>query len=132
MSVPLSYDPVEYDFAVSLNALAERAHANSRAKGFWSCIDDLKTHPRFTEIEVMWKLSRIALIHSEASEALEGIRKDLKDDHLPERSMEVAEMADIVVRILDYCGAYNLPLGQVIVEKMRYNSGRPAMHGKKA
>ncbi len=119
-------------FVASLTALAREAHANSRAKGFWSIADEIKQHPRAAELEIMWKLSRIALMHSEASEALEGIRKGLKDDHLPDRDMEVAELADVLIRILDYAGAYNLPLGEVVLEKMAYNSGRPAMHGKKA
>lgn len=122
---------LDLNFVASLSRMADKAHANSRSKGFWSIVDDLKTHPRWAEIEVIWKLSRIALFHSEASECLEGIRKDLPDDHLPERSMEVAELADIVVRILDYAGAYDLPLGEVILEKMAYNSGRAFMHGDK-
>ncbi len=119
-------------FIASLSELAREAHANSRAKGFWSIADEIKQHPRAAELEIMWKLSRIALMHSEASEALEGIRKDLKDDHLPHRSMEVAELADVVIRIMDYAGAYDLPLAEVVLEKMAYNAGRPFLHGKKA
>jgi hypothetical protein len=119
------------DFIRSFTELAQLAHQNSRSKSFWSLIDELKTHPRFAEIEVMWKLSRHDLIHSETSEATEGVRKDLRDDHLPHRSMEVAEMADTVIRILDYAGAYNLPLAEVILEKMAYNTSRPFMHGDK-
>lgn len=118
-------------FVSSLRALALDAHENSKNKGFWDLIESLRNHPRFPEIETVWKLSRIALFHSEASEALEGIRKGLSDDHLPDRSMEVAELADVVIRILDYAGAYNLPLGEVILEKMNYNTGRPFMHGDK-
>lgn len=119
------------EFTRSLTELARLSHANSREKGFWSLVDSLKDHPRWPDIEVIWKLSRIALMHSEASEALEGIRKDLPDDHLPNRSMEAAELADIVIRILDYAGAYKLPLAEVILEKMTYNSSRPFMHGDK-
>jgi NTP pyrophosphatase (non-canonical NTP hydrolase) len=70
-------------------------------------------------------------MHSELSECLEGVRKDLPDDHLPNRSMEVAELADVLIRAFDYAGAYNLPLGEVILEKMKYNEGRPFMHGDK-
>lgn len=119
------------DFIRSFTELARLAHDNSRSKGFWSLIDELKSHPRFAEIEVIWKLSRHDLIHSETSEATEGVRKDLKDDHLPHRSMEVAELADTVIRILDYAGAYDLPLAEVILEKMAYNTQRPYMHGDK-
>lgn len=121
----------EESFIKTFTTLSHAVHANSRIKGFWSLIEELKTHKRFKEIEVIWKLSRIGLMHSEASEAIEGIRKNLPDDHLPNRSMEVAELADVVIRIMDFAGAYDLPLAEVILEKMAYNSGRPFMHGDK-
>lgn len=118
-------------FIESFTALAKAAHANSRSKGFWDVIDSLRSHPNFSEIEVFWKLSRHDLIHSEVSECTEGVRKDLKDDHLTHRSMEVAELADVIIRIMDYAGAYELPLAEVVLEKMTYNTGRPFMHGDK-
>lgn len=128
---PVEQPDYAADFIRIFYGLAQLAHRNSRSKGFWSLIDELKGHPRFAEIEVFWKLSRHDLIHSETSEATEGVRKDLKDDHLPHRSMEVCELADVVIRILDYAGAYDLPLAEVIIEKMHYNAGRPFMHGDK-
>ena len=36
------------------------------------------------------------------------MRKDLKDDHLPERSMEEVELADTVIRIMDYAGRWGI------------------------
>ena len=49
-----------------------------------------------------------ALIHSEASEALEGLRKDLMDDHLPHRKMAEVELADAVIRLLDCIGGLEI------------------------
>lgn len=116
--------------------LQKEAHANSFNKGFWQPHDFLVgINPEGQHragMLIAWKLSRIALMHSELSECLEGIRKDLPDDHLPNRSMEVCELADTVIRILDYAGAYQLPLMEVILEKMAYNGTREFMHGKKA
>jgi hypothetical protein len=66
----------------------------------------------------------IALIHSEISEALEGVRKDLMDDHLTDRKMVEVEMADAIIRIMDFCGKYNLDIGGAIVEKLIYNTKR--------
>ena len=66
----------------------------------------------------------LALIHSEVSEALEGERKDLMDDHLPHRKMAEVELADAVIRIMDYAAGFNYDLGGAIVEKMEYNSRR--------
>lgn len=67
---------------------------------------------------------RIALIHSEVSEALEGIRKDIMDDHLPHRKMVEVELADALIRILEFCGEYDLDIGGAVVEKLIYNTNR--------
>lgn len=139
-SMSTKLDTIEGDKTTVLihlfNQLQAKAHANSRAKGFWmasECIAQMDLTEVVTgQLLIAWKLSRIALMHSELSECLEGIRKDLPDDHLPDRSMEVCELADTAIRILDYAGAYNLPLMEVILEKMAYNSTREFMHGKKA
>lgn len=66
----------------------------------------------------------IALIHSEVSEALEGIRKDMMDDHLTNRKMVEVEMADAIIRIMDFCGKYNFDIGGAIVDKLIYNTTR--------
>ncbi len=67
---------------------------------------------------------KLCLIHSEISEAMEGDRKGLKDDHLPQRDMREVELADAVIRIFDLAGAYDMDLGGAIVEKLTYNQQR--------
>lgn len=66
----------------------------------------------------------IALMHSELSEALEGVRKNKMDEHIPHLKNEVVEMADCIIRILDYCAGFNLPIGEALYEKLQYNSIR--------
>jgi hypothetical protein len=66
----------------------------------------------------------IALIHSELSEGLEGLRKNLMDDHLTHRKMIEAEMADVQIRLFDLCDVLDIPLGDVVVEKDAYNHHR--------
>ena len=63
-------------------------------------------------------------MHSELSEAMEGVRKNQMDDHLPHRKMEEVELADCVIRILDYAGAYGLDVFGAIAEKVEYNKKR--------
>lgn len=68
--------------------------------------------------------TKIALIHSEISEALEGFRKNKQDDHLPHRKAVEVELADAVIRILDLSGALNLDVSGAILEKLVYNQSR--------
>src|ERR1700758_5278692 len=70
------------------------------------------------------KGERFALIHSELSEAFEAERKDLMDDHLPEFKGVEAELADALIRILDYAGEHKLRIGEAFVAKLLYNRTR--------
>ena len=68
--------------------------------------------------------TKVALIHSEVSEALEGFRKGLPDTHLPHRSNAEVELADAAIRIFDLAGANGFDLGGAIAEKRAYNAKR--------
>jgi NTP pyrophosphatase (non-canonical NTP hydrolase) len=84
----------------------------------------LTTVPYYNEL-------KIAQIHGEVSEMLEGIRKGEMDKHCPEFTNEEVEAADVLIRHLDYCGARKLRLAEAVVAKMRYNVTR-ADHTKEA
>ena len=66
----------------------------------------------------------LCLIHSEISEAMEGARKGLMDEHLPYRKMEEVELADAVIRILDYAESKHYDIIGAIWEKLDYNRER--------
>jgi len=70
------------------------------------------------------KAEMLCLIHSEISEAMEGERKELMDDHLPDRPMAEVELADAVIRIMDYAGRWGYDIGGALVAKMDYNKNR--------
>lgn len=67
---------------------------------------------------------RIALTHSELSEALEGHRKGKMDDHLPHRPSAEVELADAVIRAFDLAAAMGYDLPGAFVEKISYNMQR--------
>jgi NTP pyrophosphatase (non-canonical NTP hydrolase) len=98
-----------------LNAYAAAAHGANRQ--WWK--DPITGEP----IERN-KGELIALMHSELSEALEGIRKGLPDDHLPHRSGEEVELVDLLIRVFDYAGGFGLDLQGAFEEKMAYNARR--------
>lgn len=41
------------------------------------------------------------------------------------------ELADVVIRILSFCGKYNIDLQDAVLQKMAYNETRPHRHGGK-
>jgi len=101
----------------SLNELVKEIHDNNVKAGWWT---DLNTGER--KDRNVGEL--LCLVHSEISEAMEGIRKNLKDDKLPHRSMFEVELADAIIRIFDIAGAYNLDLGGAMQEKIDFNKSR--------
>lgn len=68
--------------------------------------------------------AKLCLVHSEVSEALEGVRKGEPDKHLPHRSTTEVELADAVIRIADLAGALKLDLAGALIEKLAYNQDR--------
>lgn len=64
------------------------------------------------------------LVVTELAEAMEGDRKNLPDDHLPQYEMRAVELADALIRICDMAGAFGVPLGEVVAAKLRYNADR--------
>ncbi len=67
----------------------------------------------------------IALIHSEASEALEAFNHE--DEH-----NFAEEMADVVIRVLDCTAGLGIDLGAAILAKLEKNRTRGFRHGGKA
>jgi NTP pyrophosphatase (non-canonical NTP hydrolase) len=93
-----------------INELRDVIHNNAKNKGFYD------SEVNFGE--------KMALVHSEVSEALEEHRMNGLTDNVAE------EFADIIIRVLDLCGYYDINIAHEILTKVEKNSKRPRKHGK--
>lgn len=108
----------DLDIIHGIDLLVKRCYEDSKAAGW---------HQGKTNIA-----EKIALIHSEISEALEGDRKDLYDDKLPEYKQIVVELGDAIIRICDLVGylsekfdhSVEYDMAAAIINKLYYNRSR--------
>lgn len=125
---PVTFRLIKYDYDTPVEAnlvfeaakaLQDACHGDAKRVGWW------KTNTGESVSDNPYAFSnKLALIHSEVSEALEGDRKSLKDDKLPHRDMREVELADAVIRIFDTAGGFGLDLAGAIAEKLAYNRKR--------
>lgn len=97
---------------------------NAYAKECRAAADRWYYDPVTGEPKEMNKGEWMMLIVSEVAEAMEGYRKNLMDDHLPQYPMEAVEMVDTLIRIFDYCGDAGWDVEQMYRDKMAYNAIR--------
>ena len=73
----------------TLNDIVNTIHSAIVDAGWWEELEIVQSHlpPHLKSVVEKWFLAtKIALIHSEVSEMMEGLRKDRLDDHLDGRS----------------------------------------------
>jgi NTP pyrophosphatase (non-canonical NTP hydrolase) len=69
---------------------------------------------------------KLMLAVGELGETLEAVRKNLgPDSHIPDFTSEEAEVADAVIRLMNYATDRKLRLAEAIVAKNEYNRNRP-------
>lgn len=113
----------EHHIKTAGDILTKACHEASVRGGWWENAEGEHIPNNKSELllHTGWKL---ALIHSEVSEAMEGFRKGRADDHIPYRQMSEVELADIIIRVFDLAGAYGYDMGSTIAEKLDYNAHR--------
>jgi len=78
------------------------------------------------------KAVKIALMHSELSEALEAVRENNpQSEKIPDFTLLEEELADVILRIMNFGGQLDLRIPEAIIAKDKYNSNRPYKHGGK-
>lgn len=97
---------------------------NQLAKEFRADNDKWWKNPLTHEPLMRNRPEMMMLMVSEIAEAMEGLRKGIPDDHLPEFPMETVELADLFIRLMDYVGEYCPRFGEALVAKINYNKKR--------
>jgi NTP pyrophosphatase (non-canonical NTP hydrolase) len=140
----MTFDPHNQVLDRTLTALRDEAYDNAKAHGF---------HDKDVRRTVG---DAMMLIATEVSEAFEAFREGgklnetlydpgtwgsavplLRESKSPDGSKLYkpvgvpSELADIIIRVLDFCGEHDIDIERVTLEKMAYNRSRPYKHGNK-
>lgn len=111
---------------MTLKQLQKLCHTIAIEKGFWDEDDTLEKYFIGQKKDTRNNGEMIALMHSELSEALEELRKEKCNIKLV-----AEELADCVIRILDFCEGRGIDLDKAINKIVKRNKKRPYKHGKK-
>lgn len=112
---------------MTLNKLRDECWSMAEAKGFHQGRTDSRDD----------NLVRLALIHTEVSEAAQVVKRHWpqdtrvwEDDLKSEKEAELSEeIADVFIRLFDFAGCLGLDLDAAVRKKMAKNGGRPRLYG---
>ena len=108
--------------AKALDTLSTDIHAINVEKGFYE-------NPERQTVS-----HRMMLVVTELAEVTEADRlgtNDKPSDKIPLFTNEEEEVADAIIRLLDFAAYRKLRIGPATMAKIAYNRTRPYKHGKK-
>jgi NTP pyrophosphatase (non-canonical NTP hydrolase) len=118
----------EADFVVAWNLMQDAVHTTATKSEFWHHGVGENAHYNPAEHN---KSEKIMLMVSELAEAQDGLRHgNPASDKIPVYSNVEEELADCVIRIMDFAAAYDFDVAGAIIAKNEMNKSRPPKHGK--
>ena len=106
---------MEHPFVQAFRSVQEDTFATSIAKGW----DECRNHGE-----------SIALMHEELSEALRSQREhNPPSKKIPDFTCSEEELADVIIRIMNYAKANNFRVAEALIAKAEHNKTRPHRHG---
>ena len=106
------------DKPMTIDALQRAVHQTAAEHGWWD-----QARP-IGEV--------LMLVVTELAEAMEAYRSgDTGSGKIPGFSKVEEELADAIIRILDFAGGHDLNIADALTAKMEYNETRPYRHGGK-
>ena len=109
-------------FFVSFEGIAQEVHTTAVKKDWWTDDDDTGGKDA----------KAFANFHAEISEAWEAWVKDNpQSEKIPEFDKVSEELADVIIRIMDYAERRNLDVAGALLAKMEFNKTRSSRHGGK-
>ena len=109
----------------TIKELIKKSHENAVNHGFWENWEHVKQERLSRHAESYYNAvgNMLMLIVSELAEAQEGLRHNDMNNFKE-------ELADVAIRLADFCGGLNIDLETEILKKMQKNKNRPYKHGK--
>jgi NTP pyrophosphatase (non-canonical NTP hydrolase) len=112
-----------------LDELASEIHEVARSKGFYDkerlrLTDDINL-VEMRPVNPSLPSEKLMLIVTEVAEVQEALRDE-------DSVQEAEELADVLIRVLDYAAWRGISLDAEVTAKVEKNRQRPYLHGRKA
>jgi NTP pyrophosphatase (non-canonical NTP hydrolase) len=95
----------------------------------WTFLNNKLSHLYIDKVQTIFDLAEIGLINTEIAEAQEILRES--NIFINKQHVLGLELADIVIRVMNFCSRKGINLESAIIEKHEINFKRDKLHGKK-